>query len=524
MNPLHRSRRQLNQDTSVRQVCRPGFLTLDLFLAQLERKMSVLKRLTAGILLSFAGVMAGSPSAALGQTTSVSTSPSAGRVSVTIPSSVQQNGFTGSVPSGPASSQVLKLTFEDAIDRGLRQNLGLLLSSDNTLAARGEKWKELSNLLPNLSAHGQEVSQQVSLDQFGFQIPGVPTVIGPFNYLDMRAALTQSVFNWNYIQKERAAAQSLKAAEYTYKDARELVVLAVGNSYLQALAGEARVETADAQVKTAQTLFDRAVDQQKAGTIPAIDRLRAQVELQSRQQQIIAAHNDFAKQKLILSRVIGLPLGQEFELAEKAPYEAYTPPPLDECLKRAYASRADYQAALARMRAAELNRRAATAEHYPTFDVEADYGDIGVNPSNSNGTYHVAGTINVPIFQGGKAHADVLQAEAGLRQARARLDDLRAQIDNDVRNALLDLQAASDQVNVARSNVDLAEQTLLQAQDRFAAGVTDNLEVVQAQESVASAHESYISSLYAHNLSKVELARAIGDAEQGVKRYLKGKK
>jgi outer membrane protein TolC len=236
------------------------------------------------------------------------------------------------------------------------------------------------------------------------------------------------------------------------------------------------------------------------------------------------ARNDFAKQKLTLARVIGLPLGQEFTLTDKAPYDAFIPPGLDEALKRAYASRSDYQAALAQVRSAELSRRAATAEYYPALDMEGDYGVIGVNPGTSNGTFHVAGTVNIPIFEAGKAHADVLQAEAQLRQAKARLADLRGQIDNDVRNALLDLNAAADQVEVARSSVDLAEQTLTQAQDRFAAGVTDNLEVVQAQESVANAHESYISSLYAHNLAKVELARSLGNAEQGVKQYLtKGK-
>jgi outer membrane protein TolC len=416
------------------------------------------------------------------------------------------------------------MSFLDAIDRGLRQNLGLLLSADNSLAARGDKWKELSNLLPNIDVKSQENVQQTSLSALGFRLPIFPRVIGPFNYLDTRAYLTQQVFNWNYIQRERSAAQSLKAAEYTYKNARELVVLVVGNAYLEAIAGAARVETAEAQVQTAKSLYDRAVDQQKAGLVPAIDALRSQVELQSRKQQLISARNDFAKQKLSLSRIIGLPLGQEFILTDKAAYDAFVPPSLEESLKRAYASRADYQAALAQTRAAELSRRAATAEHYPTFDLEGDFGDIGVNPANSNGTFHVAGTITVPVFQGGKTHADVLQAEASLRQARQRLEDLRGQIDNDVRNALLDLNAAADQVEVARSSVDLAEQTLTQAQDRFAAGITDSLEVVEAQESVAGAHENYISSLYAHNLAKVELARSLGNAEEGVKQYLtKGK-
>lgn len=456
-----------------------------------------------------------------GQTSSYS--GGASNVTVTIPQSVTQNGYTGSVPLRQPTPGVLSISFLEAIDRGLKQNLGLLLSEDNTLSARGEKWKELSNLLPNVVAKGQEVAQQTSLSALGLRLPIFPRVIGPFNYFDVRAFLNQSVFNWNYIQKERAAAQSVKAAEFSYKDARELVVLVTGNAYLQAIAGAARVETAEAQVQTAQTLFTRSSDQLKAGVVPAIDALRAQVELQSRQQQLIAVRNEFAKQKLALARIIGLALGQEFVLADKAPYDMLIPPTLEEGLRRAYASRSDYQAALAQTRAAELSRRAATAERYPSFDLEGDYGDIGVNPGNSNGTFHVAGTLTVPIFQGGKVHADTLEAEATLRQAKQRLEDLRGQIDNDVRTALLDLNAAADQVQVARSTVDLAEQTLTQAQDRFSAGVSDNLEVVQAQESVASAHEAYISSLYAHNLAKVELARALGNAEQGVKQYLKGK-
>jgi outer membrane protein TolC len=155
--------------------------------------------------------------------------------------------------------------------------------------------------------------------------------------------------------------------------------------------------------------------------------------------------------------------------------------------------------------------------------MNADYGDLGINFGNSHGTFSVAGRLSIPIFQGGKVHSDVLQADATLRQNRAQLENLRGQIEYEVRTAMLDLAAADEQVQVARSSVDLAEQTLTQAHDRFSAGVTDNLEVIQAQESVASAHESYISSLYAHNLAKIELVRAMGYAEQGVMQYLKGK-
>jgi outer membrane protein TolC len=437
------------------------------------------------------------------------------------PLSMQQD-FNGSVPEGKAIPEIISISLSDALQRGLRQNLGALLASDSTLSARGQRWKELSELLPNVSAKVSENAQQQSLAAFGFTIPGLPRVIGPFNYFDARAYWTQTLFNYQYIEKERASVQNLKAAEHNYHDARELVVLAVSNAYLQALAGAARVETTEAQVDTAQALFSKATDQQKAGVTPAIDTLRSQVELQTRQQQLIVARNSYAKQKLALARVIGLPLGQEFRLSDRNPYEPLTTAGLEESLRRAYTARQDYQAVLAQLRAAELSRRAATSEHYPSLDMEADYGAIGVNPATSNGTFHVAGNLNIPIFVGGRAHADVLKAEAMLRQTRSQVEDFRGRIDNEVRTALLDLASADEQVQVARSSVDLAQQTLVQAQDRFAAGVSDNLEVIQAQEAVASANENYISSLYAHNIAKVSYARAIGYAEEGVKQYLKG--
>jgi outer membrane protein TolC len=448
--------------------------------------------------------------------------------SISLPGS--QSPFTGSEPEGKATSEVLQLSLQDAIDRGLRTNLGLLLSGDQTIMARGERWKNLSNLLPNISGRVQENVQTQSLAALGFQklfplfgLKGsIPPVTPAFNYFDARASFSQSLFNVRDLEKERAASESLKSAQYSYKDARELVVLAVGNAYLLAIANAARIETTDAQVNNAQALYDKAVDQKNAGLSPAIDTLRSQVELQTRQQQLIAARNDFAKQKMSLARVIGLPPGQDFVLTEKAPYEALTPLPIEVYLQRAYASRSDYQAAQAQVRAAELSRRAATAGHYPSLDVNANYGDIGVTPAHSNGTWQVNGGLNIPIFAGGKTHSDVLEADAQLKQARSQLNDLRGRIDFEVRASLLDLSSAAEQVEVARSSVDLAEQALTQSKDRFTAGITDNLEVVQAQESVASAHESYIQSLYAHNLAKIELARSIGDAEQGVKRYLKG--
>ena len=452
--------------------------------------------------------------------------------SVSLPGA--QNPFLGSAPQGKATTEVLQIDFKAAIDRGLRNNLGLLLAGDQAQAARGERWKELSSMLPDFSAHLMESVQSESLTAMGFEKllpaltpPGtsassLPRVIPAFNYFDARLSLGQSVFNFKNLERERAASESVKAAQFNYKDAREVVVLAVGNSYLQAIAAAARVETAEAQVKSAQALYDKAADQQKAGVSPAIDTLRSQVELQARQQQLIVARNELAKQKLTVARIIGLPPGQEFVLTEKAPYQTLTTQPLETYLERACASRADYQAALAQVRSAELSRRAAAAGNYPSFDLNANFGETGLAPGQSNDTWQVMGGLNIPIFAGNRVHGDVIEADAQLKQARSRLADLRGRIDYEVRTALLDLNAAAEQVEVARSSVDLAEQALAQSQDRFSAGVTDNLEVVQAQEALASAHETYIQSLYAHNLSKVELARSIGDAEDGVKRYLKG--
>jgi outer membrane protein TolC len=459
-----------------------------------------------------------------GTSTSGSSTSSAG-----IPNQVQtsaQNPVFGSVPEDKPTPGVLSLTFSDAIERALRQNLAGLLSQYNTIEARGEKWQQLSDLLPKINGDVEELAQKESLQALGLRSGGpfgtVPAVIGPFSYFDVRASATQH-FDWKSIQKYRSSVIGEGVAQYNLKDARDLVVLATGNAYLQAIAGAARVETVQAQVETAKALYDKAVAQQQAGVAPAIDTLRAQVEYQSRQQQSIAAVNDFAKQKISLARVIGLAPRQEFELAEKSPYQPFPIPDLETSVQRAYSFRSDYKAAHDRLVAAQLERSAATAGYFPSIDLAANFGEIGAVPGDVLPTYMVSGTLNIPIFQGGKVHGDVLKAEASLRQAQAQMADVRAQIDQDIRNALLDLKSSADQVEVAQSSVNLADQALAQSQDRFSAGVTDNLEVVQAQEAVATAHESLISSLYMNNLAKVSFARALGRAEEGVREYLKGK-
>jgi len=234
------------------------------------------------------------------------------------------SSFASSVPAKPVAG-VLPLSFQDAIDRGLKQNLGLLLSRAEVRSARGQRWEQLSVLLPHVAASPYIDDSKINLAELGLKSVGglsIPPSVGPFSYFDARAAVTQTLFDWKSINAIRAASQSLKSADYTFKDARDLVVLAVGFTYLQAIADEARIETAEAQVRTAQALYDQAIDRINAGTSPDIDGLRSKVELQTRQQQLIQAKNTFSIQKLTVGRVIGLPPSQEFELTDKSPYQS----------------------------------------------------------------------------------------------------------------------------------------------------------------------------------------------------------
>jgi outer membrane protein TolC len=422
----------------------------------------------------------------------------------------------------------MSLSLHDAISLGMKHNLGLLFSSADTRAARGRRWQELSALLPHVTAAPFVADSKVNLGEVGLgnaaaNVFHISPSVGPFSYFDARAAVSQTIFDWKSTSSARAAGASVKAADYSLLDARDLVVLAVGYVYFQAIADEARIATDEAQVQTAQALFDQATDRVNAGTAADIDALRTKVELQTRQQQLIQARNDFDIQKITVARVIGLSPGQDFELTDKSLYQPLEDITVNEALSRAYRSRSDYRGAMSAVRAAELSRKAAIAGYFPSLSFAADYGAGGAHPSDATRVYDLRGTLSIPIFAGNRVHGDIQEADARLEQARESLENLRAQIEADVRTALLNLQSAAQQVDVARSNIDLADQTLSQSRDRFGEGVTDSVEVVQSQEAVASAHEQYISSLYKYNSAKISLIRALGAGEQGVKQYFPGK-
>jgi outer membrane protein TolC len=421
----------------------------------------------------------------------------------------------------------LALTLHDAIDRGLKANLGLLSGETANETTRGQRLQALSSLLPQVHAQISETEEQLNLKTLGFNItiPGVhiSSISGPFHYTDVRAYASWSAFDYSARKNYRSAQESQRAAQLSVMDARDLVVQATASAYLQIVADASRVEAIRSQVATSQALYDRAGDQQNAGTASGIDVLRSQVELKQQQQRLLAQRNQFDRDKLALGRVIGLSPGQEFNLSETAPFSPLTSLTREEALSTALAQRPDYQSYQARVRAAEETVKAARGERYPTAGVTADYGDIGYSLANSHGTFSFVATAKINVFDGGRIKGDEVRAKAALKQRQDELADLAGQIDYQVRTAFLDIRTAADQVAVAQDNLDLANQTLVQARDRFTAGVTDNIEVVQAQESVASANDNLIAALYAHNLAKIDLARSLGGAERGIQKLLEVK-
>ncbi len=433
-----------------------------------------------------------------------------------------QDPYAGSIPQGHATAGVLDLTIEDALDRGLKYNLGLYLAGRVTEQTSAARLRALSDLLPVVNGSFSEEDQKLNLKQFGFTFPGFPTSVGPFGISDLRATGSWTVLDFHSINNIQAASQNVKAAEFTYKDARDTVVLAVGANYLLTIAQESRVTATEAELKTAQALFQLAEDQENAGLAPNIDTLRARVQLQAEREAVIQAQNDLEKQRIALARVIGLPVQQKFRLINRVPYHPLPEMELETAYSRALQTRSDYQAALASLRAAQLSREAAWKQRLPSIGLAGEYGVLGTTPDSMSPNWSAAATLRIPIFLGGKVEADIRQADAILKQRQAQVDNLRGRIEQDVQDALLDLKAAAQQVEVAKLGLELAQQALGQSQDRFAAGVTNNVEVIQAQQQLAAANEQYIAGLYAHNIAKVLLARAIGDAESVVKQYLAG--
>jgi outer membrane protein TolC len=453
-----------------------------------------------------------------GTTTSVNTlNPS---VAVSGPYSGSMRSATGIPFSG-------KLSLEEALKRGLMYNLGSVGVTQTARQNSAQVRIARSALLPNINGNLSENVEQTDLAALGLRIsspfPGVriPTVAGPFNYFALQATLSQTVANLTAIDNYRAAKITARASQQSLEDARDLVTLAVGGAYLQTLTAQARLESAQAQLNTANAVFHRSTEQHATGVLGRLNVDQSEVQTLTQQQQIITLRNDLAKQKINLARLTGLPPNPDYALTDTFPFSPAPVMTVSDALARAQQQRFDLKAAQSQVEAAAKALAAARAQRLPSLSVSGYYEVIGTNPAESHGAFSVVGTLNVPIWQGGKISADIAQAQAVLAQRQAELEDTRGQIEAEIREAFLDLEAAAGQVEVARKNLQVAQETLEMTRARMEAGVINTVEVVQAQQTVSSAQLDVINSIFAHNLAKLSLARDMGRASEQLPALLK---
>jgi outer membrane protein TolC len=428
--------------------------------------------------------------------------------------------------SGPYSGSALstktmpfsgKLSLREALQRALGYNLGSVGVAQTLRQNSGQVTVARSALLPNIGSNLTGTVEQVDLATFGlnFNVPGfhTPTVVGPFHYFALQGTLSQDVVNLTALRNYRSAKATARASQYSLEDARDLVALAVGGTYLQVLAAQARVDAAQADLDTANAVFHQSTEQHTEGVLGKLNVDQSQVRSLSQQQQIITLRNDLAKQKINLARMTGLPPNPDYQLTDNFPFSPAPVTNLEDALAQAEKERADVKAAQAQVEAAAKALSAARAERLPSGSVSGDYEVIGASPtSSSHGAFSVTGTLSIPLWQGGRVSGDIVQAQAVLAQRQAELEDARGQVEAEVREVYLDLEAAAGQVEVARKNLQVAQETLSMTRARMEAGVINTVEVVQAQQTVANADLDLINSVFAHNLAKLNLARALGNA------------
>ena len=488
-----------------------------------------LKALRLAFCLAFSLAAWAQPQSPLGY--SVATprpiNPAEGTTTPSAQATQRQNPYLGSVPSKNTGTRI-ELSLRTAIERGLRYNLGLVEANQTGADVRAERLRALSALLPQLAAQGHQGYENLSYKEIGLKLPPIPglpalpSTSGGFGYQDARVSLTQSLYNGELRNQYRARKRDEQASTLSIQDSRDVVVLAVGTAYMQVIASAARVESAKAQVASAGELDQQTANRVKNEVSPEIDSIRAQVEQQSADQRLTNATNQLEKDKLTLARIIGLAIDQDFALTDPLAYHPLSGISSDTSVDEALRSRGDLRSAEASLQAAVFNLRAQKAQRLPIVSVTADYGGGGANIANFNQVYTVAGNISVPIYTGGRIRADIAQAQADLARREAEYEDLKGRVAYDVRIACLDLTASDSSVRVAERNKSLAQRALTQSQDRYSNGVTNYLEVVQAQEAVTVASENYIESLFSFNVAVISFARAVGNAETRLPELLGG--
>ncbi len=440
--------------------------------------------------------------------------------------------FYGSVTVEPVSGGIVKLSLDDAIRRGLRNNLGLKEAEDGQEVIKGEKNEALQEFLPTVTLTGDTGIYQHNLAALGF----TPAVAGEFKaFLPPGAHFTpitrddltegqihfeQTLFSSPVIAGYKAAGAAERVAYYSMESARGQVIQNVATAYLQAIAAASDVDNAVALEQEAEVQYNHAAEAHAAGTVAHLDVLRAQVELQSEQQAVIAARNALDKDLILLKREIGIPPAQPIELTDNAPYSELALQTPAEVLAIAYKDRQNYQNLINQVAEDRAIHAAYRSQRLPTLKFSGYWGVSTVNGAGTHGNFAAVGTLSFPIFREAGLRGDEDASEAELNAAIDQLADLRVQIDQQVRDALLDVAAAQKLVDVARSNVALATRALSDETDRVNAGVDDNLPLVDAQAALASAQNNLVASLYQYNVAKLALARAAGVIETEYRDYL----
>jgi outer membrane protein TolC len=445
-----------------------------------------------------------------------------------------QNPYYGSVTIVKATDGVKSLTLDEAIGMGLEHNLALVEAREQEKSAKAQSLMSLQPLLPTVTAQADSGAHQINLAALGFSsselnkfapiFPGldvaaIPTVI-KVNVTDAMVNYSQTLFSLSNIDNYRAAKANVVAAYYSKQSSRGLVVLTIGDAYLQALALGSQVDNAKALLEADRVLLSQAVAEHQAGTAANLDELRARVQYQTQEQALITAEVNFKTAKIALNREIGLPAEQEIQLTDTEPYADLATMSIDQAKEMAYRSRQDYQGLQAQVRAAQLQRKAAKWERLPTLDFQGNYGVTGVTGGLYHGTFVAAGSLNVPLFREAKFRGDSGVASANLTNLTQQLAALKEQINRQLRDSLLDVQTATELVRVARSNVELARKELEQTTDRFRAGVDDNLPVVQSQATLADAETNLVATVSQHNQAKLGLARNLGIVDTQYATYL----
>jgi outer membrane protein TolC len=435
----------------------------------------------------------------------------------------------GGVVVERATPGALPLSLDDAINRGEKHNLQMLLVIQNERMVRGEVLTVENSLLPNLTAKGTLEALQIDLAALGFRPgtlanfgiqPGTFPTIVKVDTAEAQISMNQQLFNVPAYYLYRSAQKAQTAANLSTLNLLGGVTLAVGTQYLLALADQAQIQNAQALEKADEVAYQQAKDSHDAGVGTNLDMLRARVQLQTQQQAVISAENSFAKDKISLNRLIGLAADQEITLTDTAPYAEFAELQLPDAMKLAFQRRKDLLGLQAQLEVAMQAHKAVKSERLPTLAFDGYYGVLGEIGSLYHGVFSATGKVSVPVFEEGQLRGEGEVAESQVIALRRQIESLRVSIEWQIRSAMLDVESSNELVKVARSNVDLATAEVQDASQRFTAGVDDNLPVVQAQATLAQAQSRLIETLYQYNQSKLMLARNTGVVESQYKVYL----